>query len=166
MAQPSHREASSGGLHTLKVCVWTTSHSLTCLGSSVAQCYQYQANLECASFCPSLSRKITLQRVWNFRVTSEKSLKRLQLDWSSAGDFGTFVSPASYQPLHPDTGAGLFASPVSLCVSLCRQAQELRCATHAPQRTFLFYFIIFILYHRRARFSGHRVQGSRQRPSS
>ena len=50
---------------------------------------------------------------------------------------------------------GLFASPVSLCVSLCNQARELRTA-----------YFFFLSHHRWARFSGHRVQGSRQRPSS
>ena len=49
------------------------------------------------------------------------------------------------------SAAGLFASPVRLCVSLCNQARELRCATRAPQCT-----VFFFSHHR---FSGHRVQG-------
>ena len=81
-----------------------------------------------ASFRPSLSSEITVERVWNFRVTSEKSLELLQLDWSSAARFALLCCSLSLEMSFERVWN--FVSPVSF--NFCSQTQDRCCTMKLP----------------------------------
>ena len=118
----------------------------------VARCYQYRANL--GSSRQQRDRASTL-----FSFLGHLCREAAKSLWSEFGAFmlsvrSRFGSLASFQPLHSDTGTPLFDHfpalrterswtlrvTMSLCVSFCNQAWELRCATRASQRTGFFPF--------------------------
>ena len=99
---------------------WQRSLDLSCHPCEVASRFALR--------CCSLSPVSSLERFWNLRVTCWPSTFAAR-HWSSV----VIVSERSGR-----SEAGLFASSVSLCVSLCDQARELRCATRAPQGTVFF----------------------------